>query len=258
MPTTAELHAALLAHCLVNDVALLPRGHTRIGTKLSYIDGSGIDIFIAADGVADDAGYTLTDLGQTFAKLAEYQVKPKDRLEMVYEATASLGVRQVHDRLLIPVVAEAAMTQAIIDLAQACARVSCLAFTKRATKKRAFADHVKTLFTGIRGRGFDVEEGYDYPGPFGRPVGVDYRVTRRDRRPAAVLTLGPTHAQANEVFRKWHDLSHSQSRGQDRFMTIYDDTREPERADDLARLEGLSQVVGASNEGRIAELLAAA
>lgn len=251
----AEFLSALQRHCLTVAVDELPTGYARVGTKLTYPDGSGIDVFLTEDAEALFDDMLLTDCGQTFAKLAEYGINYATREESVRDAIGALRVVPRGDQLVISVPDLATVTDAVINLAQTCLRVSCLAFSRRTSeRKQRFASQVDHA---LRATGLRLEERHDYDGPFNRPVRVDYRVSTSLKGPrAAVLKLGASHTQANEVFRKWSDLKRAKVR--DRLVTVYDDTAERDHPEDIERLEDISQVVGVSNQEGLNRVLRAA
>lgn len=263
MSNLDTIRDAIRQHCLTDDVGVLPRGHTRVGTKMTYLDGSSIDVFMERmdeNALLEGEAITLSDFGQTLAKLSEYGVNASGRAEAVKDAVRSLGIRLADDKLVVHVGVgrNTQIDDAITNLAQACVRVSCLAFTKRAPKKKAFAERVNGIIGRVTGMKLAVEKKHEYPSPFGRAVQVDYRITRT-QRPAAILTLGKSHAHAAKVFCKWSDLTKTDA-VKDRFITIYDDddSQEFERYEDLARLETVSEVIGANQEDRLVQQLTAA
>lgn len=239
-------------HCLTDGVDILPRGHLRAATKLKYLDGASIDVFLEKEQHLFDVAM-FSDMGQTFAKLAEFGIRPKDREEMIREAISSLpGLRVVKDRLTVMADSVEQAKTAVIDLAQACVRISCLAFTRRSSHKRLFAERVKKFLETTK---LNFEEGYLYRGPFQRDIKVDYRFGKINR-PAAVLQLSGSHAQANEVFRKWYDLH--EAKVNDNLITVYDDSNELEHIEDLERVERFSNLVAVSKPDHLLEILQAA
>jgi hypothetical protein len=250
MPTDDRLLVILREHCLVSGVDVLPRGHARAGTKLTYLDGSGVDVFLEGGRLRTESGSVLSDLGQTFAKLAEYGVRPSDRTEMIREATTSLRVRLEDDKLTMALSDPGQLQQAVIDLAQACVRVSCLAFTRRAVQKRVFAHRVRAA---IADTGLDYVKRFRFNGPFGKEVTVDYRVTRHHQVNAAILALGKSPSQASKVFCKWSDLR--KAGVPDLRVTVFDDTGTQDHPEDIRRLRDVSEVVGVSDEEGIWQLL---
>lgn len=249
MMSIAEIEAILAGHCLVIDHDILPRQHVRIGTKLLMIDGSAIDIFMERGNLTRAEGFALSDLGQTMETLSEYGIRPRDRKEMIRSAIDSSGVRLFDDRLVLELSESNDFAEGIITLAQACLRVSCIAFTRKAPQQKEFRVQVREA---LRSTGLALEPNYRYSGPYEQDVKVDYRVTETPR-PVAVLKLGPQHIQANEVYRKWVDLEDAAIT--DRRVTIFDDSRTPDNRADIRRLSKLSEVVAVSNRRMLVEVL---
>ena len=108
---------------------VLPRGHARVRTKLTYLDGSGIDLFVEAPANPGGGG-TLTDFGHSLAKLAEYGIAVARVGDLLAEAAHGTPVRRRGDQFVHAVGAVGELPQAIIDLGQVCSRVSCVAFTR--------------------------------------------------------------------------------------------------------------------------------
>lgn len=254
MMTDDEIEAVLNSHCLLHGFRKLPRGHYRADTKLLYPDGAAISVFVERGDLASAGGCVISDFGNTLAKLAEYQVDARaaSRFQTIKDSVGSLGVRVQNDRLVLELSGKDQIADGIITLSQACLRAACLIFTRRASQQRPFTDEVKSVVESTQ---LPFEEKYRFDLPQLRPITVDYRVTNPSRT-SSILTLGTSHAQANEVFRKWYDLQRSGV--EDRMVTIFDDRRELERQEDLIRLEDISKVVSLSNQNNLAMLLKAA
>ena len=61
--------------------------------------------------------------------------------------------------------------------------------------------------------------------------------------------------QANEIFRRWFDLDIPER--QEQRVTVFDDTVDVYREDDIQRLKNLSEVVALSDRQSLVDLLAA-
>ena len=249
-----EIEAAIHSHCLSMGFKRLPRGHYRVDTKLLYPDGGSIGVFVERGDLTRQDGCALSDFGGTFAKLAEYQVDPTvaSRLQTIEDTVGSLGVRVLNDRLVLELDSIEQIADGIITLSQACLRAACMIFIRRATQQRSFSDEFKSAVASSH---LPFEERHRFQIPNFRPITVDYRV-RGPFRSSSILTLGTTHTQANEVLRKWYDLKRFGIG--DRFVTIYDDSRDVERPEDLERLEDISNVVSLSSRNNLELLLRAA
>jgi hypothetical protein len=251
------IHQALGDHCIVSDLSVVPRGHVRIGTKLLYPDGDGIDLFVERGSFDDQTGARLSDFGQTMAKLAEFQVRmwqARSRMQMLEEAVADLGVRIEADALTMAVSGVEGIADAVLRLGQACIRASCMIFTKRASQQESFYEEVKSVVTNT---GFPVKENYKFHGPYGVLVPVNFRVDSPETS-SAVLTMfaantASSHVQANEIYRKWSDLKDAGIR--DKFLTVFEGRRNIEKQEDLRRIEKLSAVLPVTNPGAIQQYL---
>jgi hypothetical protein len=237
--TDEQIMDALRAHCLVFSVHKLANGNIRIDTKLLYPDGASIAAFIEHGDLLKNERRIISDFGMTFAKLAEFQVNPKQpktRFQTIAEMVGDFGVRVVDDRLTLELTDASLLGDFLINFSQACLRASCMIFNRRAIQQNSLAEEVRTV---VQGTGFPFEERYRFKGPFQKEVEVDYRVAN-PKKPSSILILGGSHVQANEVFRKWSDLKYVHV--EDRLITIYDERRDIERKEDLVRLEKVSEV----------------
>src|SRR5690606_6220982 len=90
----------------------------------------------------------------------------------------------------------------------------------------------------------------------GRPIKVDFVV--HNKRDSMILTLSPGHSShqahtaANEVFRRWYQLS---NRNEQR-VTVFDDRVDAYRPEDIELLREHSDLVGISDTRTMYELLA--
>jgi Domain of unknown function DUF1828 len=254
MIAKAEFKSILDEHCLVRQTRVLPRGHIRADTHLVYPDGAAISVFVERDNFDNLLGFVISDLGNTFAKLDEYGVNPFQtiRLRAIKETVGDLNVRIIKDRLVLDFMEIKDLKLGVIDLAQACLRASCMIFNKRKSQPRLIQDRVHKIIENTQ---LPFDKDFEFSGPYDAPVKVDYRV-KNPSRPSSLLIMKGTHAQANEVFRRWQDL-HKASVS-DRFLTVFDDRSELERPEDLRRLNDVSDVVSVSNDDLIGRLLTAA
>jgi hypothetical protein len=245
---------------LVRGVDKLPKGHLRIETGLVYPDGTSVEVFLVEDASTPLLRtQKLSDLGQTIAWLLTVNVKPwlskkrrtfLDDVLHLYGATLNGGALEIELRPTDP------LPDAVLRLSQACVRASDLIFTRRASLQTSFAEEFEEALVDAD---LPYEQNADLVGRFGRPVRVDFLVTGRRTR-SAILTLasGDTsqaHIAANEVFRRFYDLD-MQTRPEQR-LTIYDDSKNVYRQEDLGRLRDVSQVFAASDKGTYVDVLAA-
>lgn len=143
----------------------------------------------------------------------------------------------------------------IIELGQACLRVSDLIFTKRMTITSSVVEQIESALDDAE---LSYRQNVDLHGRFGKPVRLDFLVEQPARPAAGILTLTSTtrstaHATANEVFTKWYDVKESSDLG--RRLTVFDDRQDLYRMDDLERLEDVCELVALSDTRRLVSLL---
>lgn len=250
--TDAEIAQASRGHSLIRSTDVVPGG-IRIETAFTYPDGSSIEAFIVHQ---DDAKRTvkLSDLGQTTAWLLTMQVKPwesKNRQFLVREAIRPYNVQQ-SDACFECEVAQENFMDGIIRLSQACLRVSDLMFTKRGALRVEFVDTVEEFIS-------DTELEYEQDAPImvtrGYVVKVNFLVKGRTLK-SGVLTVGPSTAQANEVFKKCYDLKHYSTL--DQRVAVFDDSRvQSYRQEDLDRIADCAIPFPFSDRTGLLDLLAA-
>jgi hypothetical protein len=246
---------------MVRGVDLLPKGHLRIETRFLYPDGSSVDVFLVDDPRQPLLPPSrLSDLGQTMSFLLNHELKPwtsKKRKIQLEEAISLYGVELVGGALERPIAdTQDALKEGIVLLGQACVRMSDLLFTKRLQLQSPFADDVEELLADAD---LDYEQAVELPGQFA-PIAVDFLVRGR-RTTSAVLTLSSrlsatAHPQANEVFRKVHDL-HAAGRPEQRVTLVDDTVDRVYRDEDLRRIELYSRLVPFSDRDTARALLAA-
>ena len=231
---------SLVRHC-----DTIRNGMVRMATPFRYPDGSLVDLFLGQNPSLFE-GLKLTDLGQTTAYLLNLHVKPwatQKRKQRVADICNSLAVSREGGELVVYLPNEKAsdIAEAMVRLGQACIRMSDLAFTQSLRSVNAFREDLEEFieFGDVR-----YEPDILLPGQFGKDVSVDFRVYGK-RVTSLVQTVSTgnsaaAHGLANEVFRRWYDLTPQRSANQ--FVTVYDASNDVFRGDDLARLSDVSQV----------------
>jgi hypothetical protein len=245
---------------LIQSCDLIKNGMLRIQTPFQYMDGSKIDLFIG--NTPDFNKIVVSDMGQTIATLLDVHMKPwttKKRKEMVSEICNSLGVSQEGGEFKIVIDSDKIdeFPMSIVRLSQACIRISDMAMSQRYRTIGQFKEDLEEV---IASSDLEYESNISVEGRFGKPIEIDFKV-----QGSKVITLVQTlstantaasHNLSNEVFRRWYDLENL--RPQYQFLTIYDSNNDVFRADDLARIEGVSSTFGfpAQPEQIIASLVA--
>jgi hypothetical protein len=253
-----ELRPHLQDHALFKGVDRLPKGHLRIETGLLYPDGSSIEVFVVEDSPLHNT-IKLSDLGQTTAWLLNVQVKPwlsKKRKGLLEDAIQLLGVRQIGGTLELPIKNIDQIPEDIIRLSQACLRVADLTFTRRSSLQTVFTEEVEEVLVDSE---VEYTPNSELIGRYGKSIRVDY-LAKGKRTESAILGLSSgsasqAHNLANEVFRRWYDLSIPERTEQR--VTIFDDKLDVYREEDLRRLGDYSTVVALSERTTIRDLLAA-
>ncbi len=255
------LRPLLQTFSLVQGCDIVRNGMLRIETPFQYPDGSHIDLFLGRD--QDLVGnLLLTDLGQTTSYLLDLHVKPwttKKRKTILADICTSLGVQQQGSeyRLMLTEAEVQNLPQLLVRLAQTCIRVADLAMTQRLRVATVFREDFEEFLAASE---FDYVPAQKFLGQYDREIELDFLV-RGKRVQSLIQTLSTAnsaaaHGLANEVFRKWYDLSNLRQDYQS--VTVYDTNNDVFREDDLARLGSFSTVFGfPANEEQIRETLAA-
>ncbi len=248
----------VVGHGLILDTVRLEKGHMRLETAFTYPDGSQVDVFVADEGPLIPMR-RLTDFGNTSAWLLDLQVKPwlsSKRKQLLEQALASLGVRQNGGALDLEIPGPEALMDGVVRLSQACIRMADLHYTRRSSLTAPMGETLEDIFNDSE---LVYESDPDFTGRFGKPVKVDYCVhgARKTSLVMAIATANASvaHAKANEVLRVWYDLDMPE-RTEAR-VSIFDDSVDVYREEDLARLRDFSDLLPLSDRRGIRDLLAA-
>lgn len=251
---------------LVKDCTVLTNGTLRLATPFRYPNGSLIDLFIYSEPVLFPH-HVISDLGQTAIYLRNLHIdldSTKKRRQLLEDVCESLNI-QKHNSQFIVTLDEGgpeAIPEKMVQLAQACIRISDLSFMQRFPMSSAFKDEVEEF---IDTAGVEYEPDASLPGKYGRVVPVDFLV--HGKLSSAVKTLSTrnpatAHDLMNEVLRCWIDLSEYAANNQ--LVTIIDDRDMPikdrmYRKDDLSRIADFSSLLAfPSQRDQIKEILIAA
>ena len=259
--TCENLRRIVQGFSLVQACDIVGNDMLRIATPFKYPNGSQIDLFLRRAAPLFPS-YILSDYGQTADYLADMQIKlwaTKKRRLLLEDICSSLEVEQNAGQLEI-LLEENALTElsdAIVRLAQACIRVTDLAFTQRLQLAGTFQEEVEEY---IASTNLPYEPEITLIGVYGKEVKVDFRVQGK-KVTSLVQTLSTVspanaHVASIEVFRRWYDLAPHRALNQ--FITLYDTTTRIFRDDDINRLSDLSLLLGFPDEAeRFKEAIAA-
>ncbi len=247
-------------HSIIREIDVIPRrGHVRIQTGFFYPDGSSVDVFLVNDSTSPLlAPDRLSDLGQTHAWLLDVHVKPwlsPKRRRFLEDALRLYDVEQNGGALERTLPQLDRIVDGVIALGQACVRVADLSYTKRSSLQTFFSEDLEEFFVDSD---FPYEPNKELVGKYGKLVRVDFLV-KGPRVESGILSLSSgsasaAHGTANEIFRRWHDLSDDQRQ----HLTVFDDRVDVYREDDLLRLKDVSDVIPFSDRQGLTDLIAAA
>ena len=261
MSSLENIKSQLAGNFFVRSVERLPKGHIRIATRDVYPDGAHIDVFVRKDPLQPEGPMVLSDLGNTTAWLLDVGIKPwlsKKRRTMVEDSISPFSVVQRGGELQLHLEPSEDLAVGIFRLSQACVRVAALNLTRRDGLITPLGEDIEAVFEEA---GLSYEPNVELATAMGGVVRLDYVVSGRTES-SAVQTLASStatgaHVLANEVFRKWFDLSSTTGFAM-KPVTVFEDRRERLfRPEDLTRLERLSFVVGVSERNSLVDYLAA-
>jgi hypothetical protein len=243
-----QLRETVANFSLVEDCDVLPSGVLRVATPFRYPEGSNIDVFIIPEqNLFGDL--IVSDLGQTVAYLADlhiYPSKTNKRRLIVSDICDALNVRNDDGQLKVswqPSDIKVELPDAIVRVAQASLRVADLCYTQRFPSTSTFRDDVEEF---ISDSNVPYKTDVVLPGKYNRDITVDFQIEGRRTKTLMLLlstaNVAAGHSIANEVFRKWFDLSPYTNSHQ--FMTLYNSENDTFRPDDVERLSALSNVFG--------------
>ena len=129
-------------------------------------------------------------------------------------------------------------------------------YTRRSALQVVFNEEVEEVLADTS---LPYEPNKELDGRYGKLVKVDFLV-QGSRTRSAVLALSSAnsstaHVQANEIFRRWYDLSIPQRTEQR--VTVLDDRYDTYREDDLSRIKDRSDLIALSDRQTFCDLLAA-
>ncbi len=254
-----EIESRLQGHGLVHSVDPLPKGAIRVETAFKYPDGGSIDIFVVERRDLVSKEVWLTDYGQTMSWLLLVDVKPwlsKKRQGFLEDTLRIYGVDQRGGELVKTLTSLDDLVSGVVSLGQTCVRASDLMFTKRSAMATPFADQVEDVLSDVE---MEYTPNEELEGRYGNTVRVDFLV-QGPRVVSALLGLSSgnssqAHVAATEIFRRWYDLDVAHRREQR--ITVFDDSVDVYRDEDLERLKGVSDLVAVSDRQMLKDLLAA-
>lgn len=220
-----------------------PEGAVRVRTPFVTPDGDLIDVFVEEH----DEGYLLTDYGEALAWL--WMQSSSGRLtssqnRMVDDVCRTLGIVRDKGQLILRCSSPSFLGEAVHTLGQAIVRVCDLWFTFRVRRWVSVGDEVEEW---LRRRSFKVERGRRRSGRSGREWRVDYEVTAGFRSSLIFLLTSGSRSDARRasehVVAGCFDLRHLLDSGEATLVSLFDDTLDVWRPEDIKLAEEVSEVV---------------
>lgn len=247
---------------LIKECSEVKPGLLRFSTIFKYPDGSNVDLFLRQDPSTFTEQFTLTDLGETTAYLLEMNIRPwktQRRKKLISGICSTLDVSQEGGEFKISLASyeNEQIGDAFVRLAQTCIRVSDVSMTQTLRTVSAFKEDLEEFLDST---GYSYETDRMILGKFGAQVRIDFsvegprKVSLLQALTAANSVVG--HRVAEDVFVRWHDISHMKSSAQ--FVTVMDSNNSPVPEQDLRRLEELSVMVAfPDQQEEVLQILAA-
>jgi Domain of unknown function DUF1828 len=244
---------------LVKKCDVIQCGDLRIATPFIYPNGSHIDLFLIKTNELF-TNYVLSDFGQTADYVADMQFSlwaTKKRRTIIDDICQSLRVTNSDGQFEIQLTPEdfTQFYNPIVRLTQACIRISDLVFTQRLTISGTFQEEIEEFLAVSH---LNYEPDIALKGKHDKDIKVDFKVQGKNiiSLVQSLSSRTNSHIIANEIFTRWYDLSSYKSSSQ--FITVYDQSCDAYRDDDLGRLSEFSMVLGFPKEQeQLLEALAA-
>ena len=176
---------------------------------------------------------------------------------MVDDVCFTLGVELVRGQLVLRCENVEQVTDAVHRVAQAVVRVSDIWFTFRTRSPKSITDEVDDW---LKQRSFKFEKGVQREGRSGRGWMVDYQVVAGAHMSLVFVLSSGSRAAARRVselvFAACSDLSHLVVRERDAaLVSLFDDTTDVWRDEDLALAQGVSRVATWSQHDEFERIL---
>jgi Domain of unknown function DUF1828 len=262
---TQEICASIKNSSLITNVDTVKKGHIRIQTGFCYPDGSSIDIFIPSPTQNSFMPPALTDFGNTIAWLDNMLVKPyrqPKRKEMMDKIMNLHGCSYEQGVIEYPLKSfdKTEIEHSIINIGQACARLSDLVF---GTRYRALNDFDAEVQDRLSLTEYDFEQNYEIPrrdDSSGKIIKLDFLVKGK-KLDTGIMTLSSPNKQqalnkANEIYVRWDDMD-AYTDWQGNRLTIYNDNYD--YGDQIMeRLERKSILIAGNDNDSLQSILDAA
>lgn len=239
------------------DCAPLPSGAMRIRTPMLYPDGGLVDVYIQEV----DYGYLVTDygdaLGWLYMQSAGGNLSPKQR-SLLDDVLLTQGVRLENRELKILCPDSDSLSEAVHLVAQTVVRVADLWFTFRSRRGESIADEVEEW---LKHRPYQYERGVTQSGQSGREWKVDYQVRAGSHQSFVFLLSSGSRAAARQISAQvvagCFDLLPYAKTYRASLVSLFDDTSDVWRQEDLNLVQEVSETVMWSQPDKLERVLAA-
>lgn len=221
-----------------------------IHTPIEYPDGDYVELTL----IDDDGHYVLTDLAETVATLASYNLNLKSSPKRFRIFQSILKAHNVHyfdGHLRVIFDEENELPEAITHLTQSILRVSDLLFTMRYGAGTSFREEVEEYLLELEA---PFESSYQILGRSGHAYNLDFYVERP--KPLLIQTLssgstGYAETLVSKTVRMWYDLYRIDGRYD--YSSIIDDSKDVWRPSQVDLLGDLSSVIIWSERDELAK-----
>lgn len=246
---------------LVDRCDTLANGALRMLTPFQYPNGASIDLFIE-ESEPLLGSLILSDLGQTTSYLLDLQVRPwatQKRRQVINDICDSLEVEWSGGRFQIPLMDEQSsdISPMLMRLAQACIRVSDLAFNARLWTAGSFHEEMEEFLNSLDLR---YEENVVEVGRDKQEVKFDFRVFGESKvslvQSLSAASTASAQSMAKDAFIRWYDLG-TRRKEEPQRITVIDESNDVFRDSDLMRLDKLSSTFWfPADQGQLSATLA--
>lgn len=257
----------LKASPLVRSIDNVRKGHFRVCTGFYYPDGSSIDVFIPVLNLAQPTlglePPKLTDFGSTIAWLDNLLIQPyrqPRRKEILQRIMKLHGCIYQNGVVEYPLEGwdQKDFERGIINLGQACARLSDLVFNAR---YRGMDDFDAEVQDRLSVTAYEFEQDYEIPYILGeKSIKLNFLVKGRERD-TGILTLSSADQRqaqnrANAIYVLWDNLD-VKTNWRGNKVTLYNDAY-PYDENLLEQLERKSTLIAGNDNDALQAILEAA
>ena len=233
-----------------------PREGVRVRTPMLFPDGGIVDVFVLERGDT----YTVTDFGDALGWLGLQSVSrqrsPKQEM-LLQDVCQTLRIELFGGQLVLRSVAEDAVGESVLRVAQAVMRVSDLWFTLRSQSFQTTADEVDEW---LREKGIPFERQSRKQGRSTQNWTVDFETQTENRKSLVFLlstgSRGAARRLTEHVLAGCVDLSHlKENESGLAFVSLFDDTEDVWHSQDFNLVNELSEIARWSNPDEFERIL---